>query len=146
MTPLPIGFSAEVENLLTSCSLPATDLSEELFLNLFGLHDTGDLIGVVGVELYGSEALLRSLAVQESFRRKGLGRKLVAHAESWAFQQGVSRLYLLTTTAEQLFTQLGYEVIPRSMAPTAIKDTSQFSGLCPSSSTFMRKLLTGVPG
>ena len=99
-------------------------------------------MGVVGVEVYGSVGLLRSLAVEPSHRKSGLGVSLVSNAETWAAEQGVETLYLLTTTAAQFFARRGYEAVPRSEAPAAIAATAQFSDLCPASSTFMRKVLT----
>ena len=91
---------------------------------------------MVGLELYGEVALLRSLAVASSRRGTGVGSGLVAHAERHARDQGVQSLYLLTTTAEQFFLRRGYARIPRDEAPTAIKGTKEFSGICPVSSAF----------
>lgn len=54
---------------------------------------------------------------------------------------GRVRFYLLTTTADRFFEQLGYETLSRSEAPSAITATPQFSGLCPGSSIFMGKEL-----
>ena len=85
--------------------------------------------------------MLRSLAVEPEHRNSGLGISLVSDAETWAAERGVETLYLLTTTAAQFFARLGYEAVPRFEAPAAIAATAQFSGLCPASSTFMRKVL-----
>lgn len=137
----PISLNKEVEALLTDTGLPVSDLQDSRSLYLFGLRLDGRLVGVVGIEVYGAVGLLRSLAVAEAHRSAGHGRALVAHAETWASEQGVKTLYLLTTTAAAFFARLGYEAIPRSEAPAAIAATSQFAGLCPSSSTFMRKVL-----
>ena len=67
--------------------------------------------------------------------------QMVAHAERHARDQGVHSLYLLTTTAEKFFLRRGYARIPREVAPAAIKTTSEFSGICPTSSAFMVKYL-----
>lgn len=131
----------EVEALLTDAGLPVSDLSSTRDLQLFGVREGGHLVGVVGIESYGPIGLLRSLAVVGVRRSSGLGARLVSDAEIWAAEQAIQTLYLLTTTAAGFFAKLGYEVIPRSAAPAAIAATAQFSGLCPSSSTFMRKVL-----
>jgi amino-acid N-acetyltransferase len=136
-----ISLNSEVEALLTEAQLPIADIASSRSLNLLGCRDGGRLVGVVGVEVYGSVGLLRSLAVEAKHRNSGLGLYLVSHAEAWAVEQGVKTLYLLTTTAAQFFTKRGYEVVTRSEAPGAIAATAQFSGLCPASSTFMRKVL-----
>ena len=100
-----------------------------------------NLRDVVGLELFGEVALLRSLAVASSRRGTGVGSGLVAHAERHARDQGVQSLFLLTTTAEKFFLRRGYTRIPRDEAPAAIKGTKEFSGICPSSSAFMVKQL-----
>jgi amino-acid N-acetyltransferase len=134
-------FNSEVETLLTEAGLPIADLPSCRGLNLLGMREGGRLVGVVGIEVYRSVGLLRSLAVAEARRQGGLGRALVSNAEAWAAAQGVKTLYLLTTTAAAFFVRLGYEVISRSEAPAAIAATTQFAALCPASSTFMRKVL-----
>ena len=137
----PISYSTAVEELLTACDLPVSDLRVGTPVHLFGVQHEGALAGVVGLEQYGRVALLRSLAVDEAVRTRGIGQDLVAYAEAWAAQAGVQEVYLLTTTASAFFARLGYEAVPRSAAPAAIAQTSQFADLCPSSSPFMRKVL-----
>jgi amino-acid N-acetyltransferase len=131
----PLCFDAAVEALLASCSLPAADLREGRPVHFFGIRQDGIPAGVFGIETFGTDGLLRSLAVAGPFRKHGYGRMLVGHAEHWAKRQGVEALYLLTTTAASFFTSLGYCEVPRSAAPAAIAGTTQFSGLCPSSSS-----------
>ena len=137
-----IGLDTEVEALLTEAKLPVSDLSSSGSLNLLGIREGSRLVGVVGVEVYGKVGMLRSLAVVQARRNTGLGVSLVSDAETWALEQGVRDLYLLTATAGQFFARLGYEAVLRSEAPAAIAATAQFSGLCPASSIFMRKVLT----
>lgn len=136
-----VNIDAEVEALLTEGGLAVSDLAQSQNLQLFGIRRASRLLGVVGIEVYGPVGLLRSLTVADAFRRTGLGRDLVSHAETWATGRGVRTLYLLTITAEKFFSRLGYEVVPRSSAPPAIAATEQFANLCPDSSAFMRKAL-----
>lgn len=136
-----ISVTTEVEALLTEARLPVADLADSHSLNLLGFRDRDCLVGVVGVEVYGRVGMLRSLAMDPTHRNTGLGAALVSNAESWAAEQGIETQYLLTTTAAQFFTRRGYEAVPRSEAPAVIAATSQFSELCPASSTFMRKVL-----
>jgi|OpeIllAssembly_1097287.scaffolds.fasta_scaffold476617_2 amino-acid N-acetyltransferase len=130
-----------VKQLLSESSLPISDITAQHLQHFFGCGSGLELEGLVGLELYGEAALLRSLAVASSRRGSGVGSGLVAHAERHARDQGVQSLYLLTTTAEQFFLRRGYTRIPRDAAPTAIKSTKEFSGICPASSTFMVKQL-----
>ena len=135
---VPLNPSAE--SLLAANGLPSSDLRGSA-VTLFGHAPENELLGIIGLEIYGPAALLRSLAVHDTRRGTGLGASLVAHAEQFAAQQGVSTLYLLTTTAAHFFERRGYSHIARDTAPASIAATSQFSGLCPSSSAFMRKSL-----
>ena len=136
-----ISLNTEVEALLTEAQLPVSDLSSSLSLSLLGMRESGRLVGVVGIEVYGAVGMLRSLAVASARRNTRLGVSLVSNAEALAAERGVKTLYLLTSTAAEFFARLGYEAIPRSEAPAAIAATAQFSDLCPASSTFMRKVL-----
>ena len=132
---------SEVKQLLSESSLPIEDITAQHLQHFFRCGSGLELEGLVGLELYGEVALLRSLAVASSRRGSGVGSGLVAHAERHARDQGVQSLYLLTTTAEAFFMRRGYARFPRDAAPTAIKSTKEFSGICPANSTFMVKQL-----
>lgn len=135
----PLASADEAIPLLLECGLPVEDLSAIASVQFFGIHAENALIGVVGLEAYPPYALLRSLAVTPAFRASGLGRKLVAFAESQAAARGITQLFLLTTTAEKFFLGLGYVPADRAAAPPVIRGTAQFSGLCPASSVFLCK-------
>lgn len=134
-----IGFDERVAALLKDGALPTDDLSPSSNVVFFGCSCDDELCGVVGLEVYGSCALLRSLAVAPGHRNDGIGGKLLAHAEDEAEKRGAREIYLLTTTAEPYFSRRGYTRVERASAPTAIAATRQFSDLCPSSSSFMVK-------
>lgn len=132
---------SEVINLLSASDLPTADLTAQHMSHFFGCVSDGELKGVVGLEIYSKVALLRSLAVAEEVRGSGLGRRLVECAERHARDRGIKSLYLLTTTAETFFLRRGYARVSREEAPEAIKNTKEFSGICPVSSAFMVKHL-----
>ncbi len=137
----PIDRLAEIKQLLAACELPTTDILPSKSLLFFGCHSDAKLVGIVGLEICGTVALLRSLAVDPLQRKQGLGKSLVDFAEAHAASLGVESLYLLTTTADSFFSGLGYSPASREDAPSLIKNTSLFSGLCPASSVFMCKHL-----
>ena len=139
-----IGLSTDVEALLIEAGLPTSDLATSRCLNLLGIRDGVRLAGIVGVEIFGSVGMLRSLVVDPNRRKSGFGGLLVSDAETLSARQGVSALYLLTTTAARFFERRGYVVVPRGEAPPAIAATAQFSSLCPTSSTFMCKILAAT--
>jgi amino-acid N-acetyltransferase len=96
-------------------------------------------VGLVGLELYGPAALLRSLVVANGARSAGLGSALVERAEAHARERGARSLYLLTTTAESFFSRRGYLAAARESAPASIRNCREFADLCPSSSAFLVK-------
>jgi N-acetylglutamate synthase-like GNAT family acetyltransferase len=63
--------------LLQSQGLPVSDITDEHLEHFFFVGSDGSPTGLVGLELYGADALLRSLVVGENARRKGLGSALV---------------------------------------------------------------------
>lgn len=127
--------------LLQAQDLPVSDITDEHLEHFFFVGSDDSPTGLVGLEICGADALLRSLVVGESARRKGLGSALVEHAEQYATSKGVRSLYLLTTTAEAFFRRLGYECVDRSQAPSSIERTREFASLCPANSAFMVKYI-----
>jgi amino-acid N-acetyltransferase len=132
---------ARVKSLLESANLPTADLTEDHCRNFFYTGPREAPTGLVGLEMLGEVALLRSLVVTPDARNSGSGSALVQHAESYARGLGVRSVYLLTTTAEAFFAKRGYGRAARETAPTAIKATREFAGICPASSAFMAKQL-----
>jgi amino-acid N-acetyltransferase len=132
---------ATASAMLQAAGLPVADLSEERLQHFFYLPHEDSTVGLVGLELYAEEALLRSLVVTPSERGQGLGIALVRHAEAYAAARGVRSIYLLTLSAESFFQRLGYTRLERAAAPASIRRTSEFASLCPASSSFMVKVL-----
>ena len=131
----------EVKRLLAQAGLPATDISPSHLEHFFGCGSRQAPQGVVGLEVCGQVALLRSLAVGTEARGRGCGKALVDEAERYARTRGVSTIYLLTVSAVKFFEQLGYRRIDREDAPDSIRATKEFSALCPVSSALMSKKL-----
>jgi amino-acid N-acetyltransferase len=124
-----------VLTLLREAALPPP----ESFTHFFGCGERELPQGVVGLEIYGNDALLRSLAVDPAARGRGCAGALIAQAEQYAQQRGVRRIYLLTTSAADFFARLGYKRLERDEAPGAIRATSEFAALCPVDSVLMTK-------
>lgn len=141
----PMALTKEVEALLREAGLPTADLRFCPRLELLGVQESGQLFGLVGVELYKEVGLLRSLAVAETHRGQGYGSLLVWQAENLAGSNGIQRLYLLTVSAVEFFTRQGYQVTDRRQAPDAIRGTTEFSHVCPSSSILMSKVVVCAP-
>lgn len=130
----------QVIDLLREFDLAYTDLDQPN-IRLFSFSESGRLVGLGGLEIYGSRALLRSIAVSKEFQDKKAGRFICQWIENWAAENQLSELYLLTTTAPGFFAHLGYRVIHRNEFPEPLRQTMQFSELCPASSVCMMKNL-----
>jgi amino-acid N-acetyltransferase len=128
-----------VEALLKAADLPLDGVHEAL--DCFVVAEEGnDLVGVAGIEecgKSGTNALLRSVAVKDSWRGRGLGRALVTSAIAVAEQRGARALYLLTTTADTYFPSFGFRRTTRDAVPAEVKATKEFTSACPDSATVM---------
>jgi amino-acid N-acetyltransferase len=134
---------AEVELLLSGSSLPASDLKSNDNIQLFGTYQNNKLMACIGVEIYSDSALVRSLIVDQKFRNKGVGKKFLGFFQTYCIQNNVNVVFFLTETSEKYLEKLGFKKCNRKNAPLSIKGTTQFSALCPSSSSFMKKILNG---
>ena len=117
-------------DLLVECKLPYSDLTESSFEYFLGCGDEANPKGIIGLELHGEDALLRSLAISADVRGKGCGKELVTELEDLARSKRGRNLYLLTDSAEKYFEQLGFVKIERHLVSNAIKATEEFSRLC----------------
>jgi N-acetylglutamate synthase-like GNAT family acetyltransferase len=124
--------------LLREAELPSEDFAGHLDWFLVA-RSSGELVGAIGAEVSGGDALLRSLVVAPAARGAGVGGALVRRLEAAAGEWGVRRWWLLTTTAEAFFRKRGFEVTPRSAAPPAIAATKEFAELCPSVATCLSR-------
>jgi len=130
---------AVAARLLQAAHLPTEDLTPAHCEHFFFAGPAGEPTGLVGLEIYGEVALLRSLVVAPERRGAGQGVALLKHAEGHARARGVRAIYLLTTTAEAFFAKQGYSRAARDTAPEVIRATREFAGLCPASSAFMSR-------
>jgi amino-acid N-acetyltransferase len=123
--------------LLQQHKLPVADLDEEKLLYL--LKDGEKAIGTAGLEIFEDCALLRSVSVVKEEQGKGYGKFLNEAIENYAKESGITCMYLLTTTARNFFDKQGYCKINREETPELIKQTAEFTSLCPSSAVVMKK-------
>jgi amino-acid N-acetyltransferase len=120
----------QLVGLLASSGLPAEGLEEHLPTTLV-VREGGRILGSVALEMYGSDALLRSLAVSAECRGRGLGRRLAVSALDLAGSLGAARVYLLTETAASFFRRIGFRDVPRSDVPERLRGSLEFASLCP---------------
>jgi amino-acid N-acetyltransferase len=127
-----------VELLLGNAGLPTEGVLEH-FATFFVVDDGGKIVGAAGLELYGKQALLRSVVVASATKGTGVGTLLTRRAIDEAFARGARAIYLLTTTAEAFFPRFGFERITREEVPEALRVSREFQGACPASATVMRR-------
>lgn len=128
-----------IEALLVDSGLPVDDLRADNLDGFLVAEDGSSLVGLIGLQLYGTIGLLRSLVVAKEARRLGLGGKLIGALESAAQSAGVTELWLLTIDAEDFFGRHGFDIVTRNAAPAAIQQTEEFRDLCPGTAFLMRK-------
>jgi len=127
--------------LLESAHLPVEGVAE--WLEWFVVAESaGRLVGAAGLEVYGSEGLLRSVAVAADRRGQGLGGALTDEALAAAARAGIRTVYLLTNTAEQYFPRHGFRRITREQVSAAVQQSVEFRELCPASSAVMVKAVS----
>lgn len=126
--------------LLGAAGLPEQGVGECLDSFQLGIVE-GVVVGCAAVEARGHHGLLRSVVVDPGARSAGVGRRLCTRAIDAARVEGRTQLYLLTTSAAGFFSELGFSEIPRDQAPLAIRETREFSTICPGDATLMFRSL-----
>ncbi len=128
----------EITTLLKDNNLPYKDLQTSN-VDFLSSKNNGKVIGCIGIEVYDEEGLLRSFAVDDVYKSKGIGGRLLNALLDKSKAKGIKRLHLLTTTADVYFAKKGFNVSERRSAPTSIVNSKEFSEICPSSSVYMVK-------
>lgn len=131
---------AAVEGLLRDADLTPLGVADHL--RGFVVADDGsDVIACAGLETYGASALLRSVVVRSDYRNRGLGGSLVAQLLDRARRSGVRTVYLLTTTASEYFSRIGFEEVHREGIDVSVQASQEFSAECCATAKAMRLVL-----
>ncbi|MEM1054362.1 MAG: arsenic resistance N-acetyltransferase ArsN2 [Bacteroidota bacterium] len=130
-----------IRTLLETAALPTTDLAPRDVQHFLVVTEAEEVIGCVAVEPHGDWGLLRSLAVAEFTRGRGVGGTLVDAAVDRARFDGMDHLALLTETAEPFFAARGWTRVSRDTVPEAVRQSSEFSGTCCASAVCLTRPL-----
>lgn len=125
-----------VTSLLLQENLPVEDIETGL-PHFIVATDNGRIIGSIGLEVFGSIGLLRSMVVDPGYRGKGIAIGLIDSLRAKSAELGIQDLFLITNTAERFFSNRGFKTIARDSVPEPIRQTREFSHLCPASSAVM---------
>ena len=128
------------KKLIASADLPTEDLDfKKQFL--IGYYEEDALMATGGLEVFGTDAILRSLTVRMGSRNKSLGSGIVDDLLAKATEKGVDTIYLLTETAKEFFRKKGFEEISREDAPESVQASSEFSFICGDTAVCMKLAL-----
>ncbi|MFG6490473.1 arsenic resistance N-acetyltransferase ArsN2 [Roseateles sp. BYS78W] len=125
-----------VEALLLANKLPTEGAQAHLSTYLLATSN-GEVVGCAGAEVYGTLALVRSVAIAPGLQKQGIGRLLVGRLLHEARSRDIAALYLLTVTAPEYFAQYGFKRMKIEEAPQALKASAEFQGACPACAALM---------
>lgn len=134
------GEREAIRSLLRAAGLPVGGLRETRLV-VAGRPPSG----VAGLEIHGTDGLLRSVAVHPDARGTGLGAHLVRHVLADARHAGLGRIYLLTTTAAGYFPRFGFRLTSREAVTGAVRESAEFTALCPASAAVLVLDLAATP-
>lgn len=127
---LPAGPEdmGEIRKLLEQLGLDWDDLTNDDYSNFYVLVNETGFAGCVAIEVYGEDAVLRSLAVRPDMRGHGYGWMLADTAINQTRRRGVRRLYLVTAkNATDFFAEKhGFRVVDPSVIGQAVVHSHSF--------------------
>ncbi len=129
-------YLEEVRLLLQENKLPYEDIDKH-FVDFILAKENNKIVGAIGIERYNNIGLLRSFVVTKLFRNKKIGNKLLNFLLKKSIDEGIENIYLLTTTADKYFLNNGFKIENRDNIPDLIKQTKEFSTICPLSAVAM---------
>ena len=117
--PLAVGEREALAAVLAREHLPADGLNDPngLFWRFDTMQDVP--LGFGGIELHGSDALLRSVVTLPPVRHRGIGGAIVTVLETEATIAGCHAIYVLAKQGG-LFERLGYGVCEPDRVPRFI--------------------------
>jgi N-acetylglutamate synthase-like GNAT family acetyltransferase len=137
--PLKAFERGALSTALSKAHLPTDGVETPGYL--FWRFETADdvPVGFGGLEIHGTDALMRSIVILPPLRGRGIGAAIVSLLESEAALHGCRAIWLLTATASSFFAQLGYAKCDRAVVPEKIRATGEFAALCPASAEVLLK-------
>ena len=129
-----------IKSLLSQANL-ATDEVDGQWKMFVVARDGTKVVGCGGSEPYQFAAIIRSIAVDPTYRKQGIGRRLVRQLIDRLASRGLREFYLLTTDGEEYFRKRGFKTIDRDEVHPQVLASRQFQGECPDSAICMRLVM-----
>ena len=124
-----------VAELVTAAGLPTAGLAQAW--RTWVAVDRDRLLGTASLERHGGAYLLRSVAVHDQARGRGIGAQLVRVA--LAAVDPARPVALLTETAAGWFPRFGFHPVNRAALDPALAASAELAGACPASAqAFLR--------
>jgi amino-acid N-acetyltransferase len=124
-----------VAELVTAAGLPVAGLAETW--RTWVAADGDRLLGTASLERHGDAYLLRSVAVRDEARGRGIGAQLVRTA--LAGVDPSRPVALLTETAAGWFPRFGFHPVERAALDPALAASAELAGACPATAqAFLR--------
>lgn len=130
-----------IQSLLQECELPYEDLSAERLAHFIVIGQPPRVVGCVGLERFGADALLRSLAVHPLMRGDGFAERLLEMIEAYAQGMELGSLYLSAPSATSFFLRQGYQEVEWTSVPAPLKANRDFAHASIAAATCLRKPL-----
>ena len=103
--------------------------------------DDGKIIATIGFQIWGKQGLLRSLAVDEKERNRGLGSSLVMYVLELARNLELDEVFLLTEKVGEYYLRFGFEYYNRKQVFGEVLKSAEFRGACLESAPVMKYTL-----
>jgi amino-acid N-acetyltransferase len=130
--------TSAIRSLLEESKLPTESVGKNT-TEFFVAESAGRIVGIAGFEFYGTDALLRSVAIPADLQNKGIGSEIVDWMLAQAKTRGTKRIFLLTDTAQKFFEHKGFKLTDRSsIRNEAMTSSSEFAHACPVSAVCMK--------
>jgi amino-acid N-acetyltransferase len=101
-------------------------------------EDGGRILGVAGLETWGRQGLLRSVAVRQDHQKARVGTTLVRQVIAEARKKKLHEVYLITETAPLFFERLGFIAVDRSRVTGNVLNSVEFKEACSETAPVMR--------
>jgi amino-acid N-acetyltransferase len=129
-----------IRQLLIASNLPLDGLDDH-WKTFIVARDGDDIVGCSGSEAHSFAALIRSVAVAETHRGQGIGRRMVRQLLDRLASRGIREFYLLTTTAQPYFAKRGFKPIDRDEIHPQLLGSAELRGACPDTAVCMRLVM-----
>lgn len=129
-----------IKQLLLANKLPTAGIDDH-WKTFIVARDGEAVVGCGGAEAYKFAALIRSVAVADSHRGRGIGRRIVRQLIDRLASRGIREFYLLTTTAQPYFEKRGFKPIDRYEIHPQLLASTELQGACPDTAVVMRLVM-----